>query len=200
MVAVHPALALLGPSLLPSLSPPLALSTHPEGRPGWGLDPGPGAFSRALQASLSGIAGHEAAPGSSAGARPRRFPGELDPATRQAIHLWPPGPGLAEPFQPLLPTLATTAPAGTPGSSAQASLEEILPALVRKIAWSGDARRGAVRIELGAGALSGSTLLVATDGARLRIELRAHNGVELEPWRERIIARLAARGIDADVI
>jgi hypothetical protein len=71
---------------------------------------------------------------------------------------------------------------------------------VRKIAWSGDARRGAVRIELGAGALSGSTLLVATDGARVRIELRAQNGVELEPWRERIIARLAARGIDADVI
>jgi hypothetical protein len=79
------------------------------------------------------------------------------------------------------------------------SLEEILPALVRKIAWSGDARRGAVRIELGAGALSGATLLVMTDGGRVRIALSAQGGAPLEPWRERIVARLASRGIEAEV-
>jgi len=77
--------------------------------------------------------------------------------------------------------------------------EEILPALVRKIAWSGDARRGAVRIELGAGALTGATLLVAAEGGRVQVTLSARADVELEPWRERIIARLAARGLEADV-
>ncbi|HTB76743.1 MAG TPA: hypothetical protein VK762_26030, partial [Polyangiaceae bacterium] len=87
----------------------------------------------------------------------------------------------------------------TSNPSASASLEDLLPALVRKIAWSGDARRGAVRIELGAGALAGATLLVAADGARVRVTLSGQSGVELEPYRERIVARLAARGLDADV-
>jgi hypothetical protein len=81
-----------------------------------------------------------------------------------------------------------------------ASLEELLPALVRKIAWSSDARRGAVRIELGAGALSGATLLVAAEGGRVRVTLTAPRGVELGAWRERIIARLSSRGLDADVL
>jgi hypothetical protein len=90
--------------------------------------------------------------------------------------------------------------ASAPNPVGAASLEEILPALVRKIAWSGDARRGAVRIELGAGALAGATLLVAADRGRVRVTLSAQAGVELEPYRERIVARLAARGLDADVI
>jgi hypothetical protein len=80
--------------------------------------------------------------------------------------------------------------------TALVSLEEILPALVRKIAWSGDSRRGTVRIELGAGALAGATVLVASERGRVRVTLSAQVGVELESWRERIVARLAARGLD----
>jgi hypothetical protein len=73
---------------------------------------------------------------------------------------------------------------------------------VRKIAWSGDARRGTVRIELGAGALAGATLLVAANGGRVQVTLIAeatHSDVDLDTWRERIAARLSDRGLDADV-
>lgn len=196
MVAVSPALALFWPS---SPGTSLALCARPAGPSRPGVDSGPGAFSRALQASLSGPAGHLPVPRSSAGARPGRYPDELDAAARQVANLGPPGASLGEPLQPPPPTRASTAPAGTPGPFMPTSLEEILPALVRKIAWSGDARRGAVRIELGAGALSGATLLVMTDGGRVRIALSAQGGAPLEPWRERIVARLASRGIEAEV-
>src|ERR1019366_8033100 len=60
----------------------------------------------------------------------------LDPATRQAAHLAPP---------PMTPAPGEAPPtAGT-----RASVEDLLPALVRKVAWSGDGRRGTVRLELG---------------------------------------------------
>ncbi len=77
-----------------------------------------------------------------------------------------------------------------------ASLEELLPALVRKIAWSGDGRRGSVRLELGAGALSGATLLVHADGGQVRVALQAPPVTDLEDWRARIAGRLAAKGLD----
>jgi hypothetical protein len=79
------------------------------------------------------------------------------------------------------------------------SLDEILPALVRRIAWSGDARRGAVRIELGAGALEGATLLVAAHDGRVRVTLSAGEGIELESWRARIARRLEEKGLDVEV-
>jgi hypothetical protein len=160
------------------------------------------AFSQALHVAVGGAAGRAAGRGgrdrsaSGAGAQ------ELDAATRQAAHLSPPALGLEAPMQPLtttLPTLASPAPSVPSGPGPFSPLEEILPALVRRIAWSGDARRGAVRIELGAGALAGATLLVASDGGRVQVTLSARSDVELEPWRERIAARLANRGLDADV-
>ena len=82
---------------------------------------------------------------------------------------------------------------------AMASLEELLPELVRKIAWSGDARRGAVRLEVGAGALAGATLLVQAEYGRVHVTLHAAPGAadaDAESWRDRIEARLAARGLD----
>jgi hypothetical protein len=187
---------------------PSSLSSTPalSPLPGTGLVPvaplthsAPGAFSAALQAARTGSP-RQGAPGAPARAeRPRRSAEDLDSASRQVAHLAPPGGGLEGPLQPPLPTSAPTPGTATSNPSASASLEDLLPALVRKIAWSGDARRGAVRIELGAGALAGATLLVAADGARVRVTLSGQSGVELEPYRERIVARLAARGLDADV-
>ena len=81
-----------------------------------------------------------------------------------------------------------------------ASLEDLLPALVRKIAWSGDARRGSVRLELGAGALSGGTLLVRAEGAQVHVALHAPPGTDVEDWRARIATRLAARGLDVTAV
>ncbi len=78
------------------------------------------------------------------------------------------------------------------------SLEDLVPALVRKVAWSGDARRGAVRLELGAGALAGVTLIVHANDGRVQVQLSAPPGVDLEDWRDRIAQRLAARGLSVD--
>src|ERR1019366_518010 len=61
------------------------------------------------------------------------------------------GVPLQAPLAP--PSLSAATPVQT---SARASLEEVLPAIVRRIAWSGDGRKGAVRLEFGAGALSGA--------------------------------------------
>jgi hypothetical protein len=122
---------------------------------------------------------------------------EVDAAARQAAHLAAPGLVADAPMRPRAPTPVAESPAARAG--APASLEEILPALVRKIAWSGDARRGTVRIELGSGALAGATLLVTADDGRVQVTLSGRAGIELESWRERIATRLAARGLDAEV-
>jgi hypothetical protein len=83
-------------------------------------------------------------------------------------------------------------------SRARATLEDLVPALVRRVAWSGNAQSGAVLLELGAGALAGAKVLVQADGGRVRVELSAPPGVDLAGWRERIGARLAARGLSVE--
>ncbi|MGO9838488.1 MAG: hypothetical protein ACLP1X_30270 [Polyangiaceae bacterium] len=79
-------------------------------------------------------------------------------------------------------------------------MEELWPTLVRRAAWSGDARRGTVRLELGAGALAGAVVMVHADNGRVRVELTAPPGVDLDAWRARISARLAARGFDVEAV
>jgi hypothetical protein len=115
-----------------------------------------------------------------------------DPRVRQAAQLGPP-PGLA---QGEIVSMATIPPPA--GGPARVSLEDLLPALVRRVAWSGDGRRGTVRLELGSGALAGAELVVHADEGRVRVQLRAPAGVDLGPLRERIAARLAARGVALD--
>jgi hypothetical protein len=117
-----------------------------------------------------------------------------DPHVRHAAQLGPP-PGLA---QGDIVSLATILPAA--GVPARASLEDLLPALVRRVAWSGDGRRGTVRLELGSGALAGAELVVHADDGRVRVQLRAPAGVDLGPLRERIALRLAARGVALDEV
>src|SRR5258706_12982552 len=111
----------------------------------------------------------------------------LDPIVRHHAQIAPP---LA--LAPALPD--------APIVRARASLEEVLPAIVRRIAWSGDAKRGAVRIELGAGALAGATLLVESEDGRVRVRLDAPPGVDAEAWRARIAAPLAERRIEGEAI
>jgi hypothetical protein len=204
-----------------ALSPLATPTSTPFSAQPWAGGAQAPAFAKALRAALAAGPGRGASLGTGVGARAGAGVGagkgavrsgrqqaateedahELDAAARQAVHLAPPAV-FEGPIQPLVPTLGGATPAAAPGPSAPASLEEILPALVRKIAWSGDARRGAVRIELGAGALAGATLLVAADGGRVQVTLSAQAGqadVELDAWRERIAARLADRGLDVDV-
>jgi hypothetical protein len=94
----------------------------------------------------------------------------------------------------------------TPASPAQvearvrSSLEDLLPALVRRVAWSGDGRKGTVRLELGAGELAGGTLLVQVEDGRVRVRLSAPPGVDVSAWRGRIVDRLEKRGLAVDSV
>jgi hypothetical protein len=83
---------------------------------------------------------------------------------------------------------------------AAASLEDLVPALVRRIAWSGDRHRGTVRLELGAGELAGATLLVHADDGHVRIHMDVPPGVDANRWRERIRCRLVSRGMRLDAL
>lgn len=122
----------------------------------------------------------------------------LDPLRRahgQAVELAPLGGAIAAAAPSPAPSIA----AG-PLALAAASIESLLPALVRRIAWSGDGRRGTVRLELGAGELAGGVVVVHADGGReVRVELAPPPGVDASALRARIRARLAARGLSAVV-
>ena len=80
------------------------------------------------------------------------------------------------------------------------SLEELLPALVRRIAWAGDRHKGTVRLELGAGAYAGTIVTVHADGGRVRVELAGTEGPELDRLRVRLDARLRGHGLDVESV
>jgi hypothetical protein len=80
-------------------------------------------------------------------------------------------------------------------TNARVSLEELVPQLVKKIAWSGDAKQGTVRMELGAGDLAGSTLTVSADNGRVSVHVAAPPGTDTAAWRDRLESRLSARGL-----
>ncbi len=117
---------------------------------------------------------------------------DLDPSARQAAQLAPP--------------MATTSPIDAQKevtaaqTNARVSLEELVPQLVKKIAWSGDARRGTVRMELGAGDLAGSTLTVSAENGRVSVHVASPPGTDTAAWRARLESRLAARGLSLDTV
>jgi hypothetical protein len=84
--------------------------------------------------------------------------------------------------------------------AAASSLETLLPALVRRVAWSGDGRHGTVRLELRSGELDGATLLVHADSGRVRVRLDVPPGVDAARWEHRIRQRLQEHRIAADAV
>lgn len=115
----------------------------------------------------------------------------LDPSTRHLAHLAP-------------PTASATFDANARGVAHESvvrgrSLEELLPALVRKIAWAGDRQRGTVRLELGAGAYAGTTLVVHAEGGKVRVEAFG-GGADLDRLRARLDARLRSHGLDVESV
>ena len=95
--------------------------------------------------------------------------------------------------------LEATSVAANEGVRAR-SLEELLPALVRRIAWAGDRHKGTVRLELGAGVHAGTTVTVHADGGRVRVELGGAEGPDLDGLRARIDARLRGHGFDVESV
>ncbi len=116
--------------------------------------------------------------------------GDLDPIARQAAQLAPPVA-----FAP-----AAEREAAAAQTHARVSLEELVPELVKKIAWSGDAKSGTVRMELGAGDLAGSTLTVSAENGRVSVHVAAPPGTDAAAWKNRIATRLEARGIAIDTV
>jgi len=114
----------------------------------------------------------------------------LDPASRHAAQLAPVIPSSTQP--------TASAAGAITEARARVSLESILPDLVRKVAWAGDGRKGSMRLELGAGALAGSTLVVHAEDGRVRIELDAPSGTDVAAWKARLSARLETRGVAVD--
>jgi hypothetical protein len=189
---------------------------------------GNGLRGAAMSAALHGAAGRTGASGAgsdegaldgSAEARADGLDADEDPALatgEQGAH--PSHPQLDDPLSPwarhcqqmvappalgtgeATATAATNAAAATAASeqTARSSLQELMPALVKKVAWSGDGTRGAVRLELGAGSLAGSTLLVHADGSRVRVQLDAPAGTDAAGWQREIRSRLEARGLTVD--
>ena len=114
----------------------------------------------------------------------------LDPGLRHAASLAPP----VVPFAATSPAVAAAAPLRA------RSLEELLPALVRRIAWAGDRHSGSVRLELGAGAYAGTTVVVHADGGRVRVEISGSEGPELDRLRTRLDSRLRGHGLDVESV
>jgi hypothetical protein len=115
----------------------------------------------------------------------------LDPSARNAAQLAPPAIVTAQ-------LQAASATANEPVRAR--SLEELLPVLVRKIAWAGDKHRGTVRLELGAGAYAGTTVTVHADGGRVRVEIGGREGPDLDRLRTRLDARLRGHGLDVESV
>lgn len=111
----------------------------------------------------------------------------LDPAARQAALLAPPPHAAAAP-----------AAAALDAPRARMSMEELLPALVRRIAWAGDKHRGSVRLEIGAGAYAGTTIVVHSDAGRVRVELSGAG--DLDGLRRSLDARLRRHGLDVESV
>lgn len=115
----------------------------------------------------------------------------LDPTTRHAAQLGPP------------PTLSASPAPPSPGEAqdiaprARVSMEELLPQLVKRIAWAGDRRRGSVQLELGAGRHAGTVVTVHAVDGRVRVELE---GADVDELRSRIRARLERQGLAVDSV
>lgn len=115
----------------------------------------------------------------------------LDPALRQSAQLAPPV---------TTPAVASTSAAATEPVRGRMSMEELLPVLVKRIAWAGDKHSGSVRLELGAGAYAGTTLLVHSDAGRVRVEVTGQEGADLDRLRRRLDERLRNHGLNVEAV
>jgi len=110
--------------------------------------------------------------------------GLLDPLTRSFAH-------------GQLHMAAVASPqAALPPNPTLVHLDQMMTKLVRKVAWGGDGRRGAARIELGAGELAGATILVESDNGALSVDVELPPGAAADVWRERLEKRFKGRGFD----
>jgi hypothetical protein len=175
-----------------------------------------GAFSAAGACSAPGASPASAPDGAGSSARPAVPVAALaDNAAEDSSHAMgtmakperlrdegdPRDPAMTYPAFPLAPSIEPQAASAASHAAFSPALtfEELLPQYVRRIAWSGDGKKGAVRLELGAGSLAGSTLLIEADDRDVRVHLSAPSDVDGAAWGERIRQRLVARGLNVEI-
>ena len=73
--------------------------------------------------------------------------------------------------------------------------DRLVSDVVRALAWGGNQRRGAARIELGGERYGGTRLVVEVDGDELWLSVDAPPGVDAEGLRGRLAERFARRGL-----
>jgi hypothetical protein len=91
-------------------------------------------------------------------------------------------------------------PEPTPLAEPRTPIEHLMAKLVRRIAWSGNGRTGAARLEIGAGELEGATLTIQADDGLVRVALDLPPGVDRAAWKTRISERLAVRGLQVEAV
>jgi len=101
----------------------------------------------------------------------------LDPETRRFAQMAPPTFTASAPAAPVDHAIAPRA---------RVSMEELLPQLVKRIAWAGDKRRGSVQMELGSGPHAGTVVTVHADDGKVRVELTGDDSGAL---RQRLEAK-----------
>jgi hypothetical protein len=163
-----------------SLAPPSALVPSPRSAPG-PVSPEGGRRANEEDPAESGV-----------GSAAHRRAGDFEQEPLLSI---PPPVITPPPFAP-----RATDPQLAASARAASSLEDLLPALVRRIAWSGDGQRGSVRLELGAGELAGAILVVHADAGRVSIQMDVPPGTDAVRWENRFRERLAARGLPTDAV
>lgn len=98
------------------------------------------------------------------------------------------------------------APAGVPeptpsvaGPAAAAQVAELVERWARRVSLGGDQRRGVARLEVGEGRYAGAELVVSAEGGHVSVELTLPEVARDSGLSERLQARLAQRGLSADV-
>lgn len=118
---------------------------------------------------------------------PRQEPDEPgQPAERE--------PPALEPFAVLLGSFGSFE-ARAPELSPAALPDRLVSDVVRSLAWGGNQRRGAAKLELGGERYGGTRLVVEVDGAELRLRVDAPPGVDSNELRARLAERFARRGL-----
>lgn len=88
------------------------------------------------------------------------------------------------------PAEGGAAPPDAVSASSHVSVEQLFEHVVRRIAWSGDGRRGSARIELGSGALAGAVILVHADRGEVHVAVQLPAGADAAGWRARFQRRM----------
>lgn len=81
------------------------------------------------------------------------------------------------------------------GPSVASLLDPLVAELVRSIAWGGDRRRGAARLELGGKRFGGASVVVHADGKAIALEIAAPAHADAHELGERLRERFEARGL-----